>query len=107
MPGNGRRAFPQTGKTVKGLFLDYWDAHGGLAQQGYPISDQFQERSDLDGKTYIVQYFERSVIEWHPNNPDPYKVLPSGLTQVTKPTCPAEVYAQKLSPIGKTAIAPT
>ncbi len=34
------RTFQQTGKTVAGSFLKYWDSHGGLAQQGYPISDE-------------------------------------------------------------------
>ncbi len=28
------RTFTETGKTVKGKFLDYWNSHGGLAQQG-------------------------------------------------------------------------
>jgi carboxyl-terminal processing protease len=69
------RSFPQTGKTVTGAFLKYWDAHGGLAQQGYPISDEMQERSDTDGKNYKVQYFERAVFEAHPDNKAPYDVL--------------------------------
>jgi hypothetical protein len=73
------RQFPETGHAVSGLFLDYWQAHGGLAQQGYPISDMFRERSDLDGKTYTVQYFERSVLEYHPENKAPYNVLLSQL----------------------------
>ncbi len=67
--------FPETGKTVRGVFLDYWRTHGGLAQQGYPISDEFQERSDTDGKIYTVQYFERAVFEYHPENQPPYDVL--------------------------------
>src|SRR5262245_39469879 len=52
IPGDGSQTFPETGKTVNGLFLDYWNTHGGLAQQGYPISDVMEEVSDLDGKTY-------------------------------------------------------
>jgi glucose/arabinose dehydrogenase len=71
--------FPETGKTLGGIFRDYWNAHGGLAQQGFPISDEFQERSDLDGKTYTVQYFERAVFEHHPDNQPPYNVLLSQL----------------------------
>ena len=54
------RTFPQTGKTVSGSFLSYWDTHGGLAQQGYPVSEEMQERSDTNGKTYTVQYFDRA-----------------------------------------------
>jgi pimeloyl-ACP methyl ester carboxylesterase len=77
--GQGSVLFPETGKHVGGLFLKYWQAHGGLAQQGFPISEEFQERSDLDGKTYKVQYFERAVFEYHPENQAPYDVLLSQL----------------------------
>jgi hypothetical protein len=37
-----------------------------LRQQGYPISDEFIEVNQLDGKPYKVQYFERAVFEYHP-----------------------------------------
>jgi hypothetical protein len=73
------RLFPETGKHLGGLFRTYWESHGGLAQQGYPISDEFDEVSDLDGKTYRVQYFERAVFEFHPENQPPYNVLLSQL----------------------------
>jgi hypothetical protein len=73
------RTFPETGKRLGGLFRTYWESHGGLAQQGYPISDEFNEVSDLDGKTYKVQYFERAVFEHHPENQPPYNVLLSQL----------------------------
>ncbi len=43
-----------------GPFLIYWTSNGGLAQFGYPLSEQIQEVS-TDGKTYDVQYFERHV----------------------------------------------
>jgi carboxypeptidase T len=76
----GSVLFPETGKRLGGRFLDYWKSHGGLAQQGYPISDEFMERSDLDGKEYLVQYFERAVFEYHPENAgSPYEVLLSQL----------------------------
>ncbi|MEO8288160.1 MAG: plastocyanin/azurin family copper-binding protein [Chloroflexota bacterium] len=73
------RKFTETGKTVGGKFRAYWEANGGLAQQGYPISEEFQEKSALDGKTYTVQYFERAVFELHPENKAPYDVLLSQL----------------------------
>jgi pimeloyl-ACP methyl ester carboxylesterase len=79
IPGTGSETFPQTGKTVSGIFLDYWNKNGGLAQQGYPISDLMTEKSPLDGKTYAVQYFERAVFEYHPENQPPYNVLLSQL----------------------------
>ncbi|MGI8586283.1 MAG: hypothetical protein ACR2M0_01160 [Chloroflexia bacterium] len=74
------QTFSATGKTVCGLFLRYWREHGGLAQQGYPLSGEFSEQSQVDGKTYTVQYFERAVFERHPENAGtPYEVL---LTQL-------------------------
>ncbi len=75
----GSILFPETGKRVGGKFLDYWKSHGGVAQQGYPISEEFQEKSDLNGQTYLVQYFERAVFEYHPENSPPNDVLLSQL----------------------------
>ena len=77
--GPGELLFPETGKRLGGRFLEYWQAHGGLAQQGYPISEEFEEKSDLDGMTYTVQYFEKAVFEHHPENSPPYDVLLSQL----------------------------
>jgi hypothetical protein len=71
--------FPETGKRLGGSFLIYFMAHGGVPQQGLPISDEFNETSPLDGKTRVVQYFERAVFEWNPSNQPPYNVLLSQL----------------------------
>jgi hypothetical protein len=90
----GSIQFRETGKRLGGRFLQYWQQNGGLAQQGFPISDEFLEKSDLDGKTYRVQYFERAVFEMHPENKPPYDVLLSQLgkfrfdKEVPKPTPP-------------------
>ena len=46
------QTFTQTGHKVCGKFLTYWQQHGGLAQQGYPLSEEFVETSDLNGKPY-------------------------------------------------------
>jgi hypothetical protein len=79
LPGASAQAniynFPQTGKSLSGRFLDYWQSHGGLEQQGYPISDVLAEKSGIDGKVYTVQYFERTVFEHHPENAAPNDVL--------------------------------
>ena len=71
--------FPETGFTVGGRFLEYWQENGGLPQQGYPISNEFEEVSELNGLTYTVQYFERAVFELHPENAPPFDVLLSQL----------------------------
>jgi hypothetical protein len=96
IPGTSMRTFVETGKTVNGLFLDYWDQNGGLSQQGYPISSVLGEVSDLDHKPYTVQYFERAVFEYHPENKSPYDVLLSQLgTFQYKKKYPAGALNQK------------
>ncbi len=75
--------FTETGHALCGRFLTYWQDHGGLAQQGFPVSDLFSEQSPTDGRTYQVQYFERAVFEYHPELPGTDKVL---LSQVGRET---------------------
>src|SRR5688572_12572638 len=52
--------FKETGFWLQGEFRQYWETSGGLFVHGYPISGVFKE-GDL-----FVQYFERSVFEFHP-----------------------------------------
>jgi hypothetical protein len=67
--------FTETGQQVCGQFLDYWRAHGGLAQQGLPLTDSFTEISPTNNQPYTVQYFERARFEYHPENQPPFQVL--------------------------------
>jgi hypothetical protein len=55
------RLFQETGKSICGIVLEYWEQHGGLAQHGYPFSDAADEVSY--GQRHRMQYFERSVLE--------------------------------------------
>jgi hypothetical protein len=73
-PTNEELCFPQTGKCVRGRFLDQWRGAGGLPINGYPLSEVFTETLE-DGKQYQVQYFERVRMEYHPENQPPYDVL--------------------------------
>jgi thermitase len=73
-PTDGARYFPETGHTLRGAFLSYWQANGGLPIFGYPISEAFVERGE-DGNEYVVQYFERHRLEQHPENAPPYNIL--------------------------------
>jgi hypothetical protein len=73
-PAPGTRYFPETGHNLGGSFGRYWEANGGLAQFGYPLTDELKETLE-DGGTYTVQYFERARFEYHPENPPPYDVL--------------------------------
>ena len=73
LPSGQSRLFAETGRSVRGPFLTHWQTRGGLAIYGLPLSDEFVEVL-ADGKPYTVQYFERARFEWHPENPEPYKV---------------------------------
>ncbi|HEY0071872.1 MAG TPA: Zn-dependent exopeptidase M28 [Chloroflexia bacterium] len=102
LPGTGSHKFPETGKTVTGIFLDYWTRNGGVAQLGYPISEVMGEVSELNGKTYTVQYFERAVFEYHSENQPPYDVLLSQLgTFQYKKKYPGGPANQQVSNVGE------
>ncbi len=70
----GAMYFAQTGHNLSGRFRAYWEGNGGLAIFGYPLSEEFTETLE-DGRPYLVQYFERVRLEYHPQNPVPYDVL--------------------------------
>lgn len=83
--------FPQTNHNVcnqsDGLgFMSYWQSHGLLEEQlnayqrslslfGLPLTEAHVETNATNGKPYLTQWFERARFEWHPENPDQYKVL--------------------------------
>ncbi len=68
--------FEETGHNLSGTLQQYWQEHGGLAVHGYPITEAFEEVNPTDHKAYLVQYFERSRFELHPENAgSPYEVL--------------------------------
>ena len=62
--------FAETGQWVRGKFLQFWRAYGGLDVFGYPLTGELEE----DGLT--VQYFERARFELHPDAwPERFDVL--------------------------------
>jgi Tol biopolymer transport system component len=81
----GCRYFPETGHNLCEPFLSVWRTNGlefdgrpgtseaeSLALFGMPISDKMR----ADGSQALdEQWFERARFEYHPNNPDEYKVL--------------------------------
>ena len=68
--------FEATGHNLCFGFRSYWEAFGGLAIYGYPISEEFVERNPDTGELYTVQYFERARFEWHPGEfPPRFDVL--------------------------------
>ncbi|HEU4324998.1 MAG TPA: hypothetical protein VFS21_17795 [Roseiflexaceae bacterium] len=78
--------YPQTGQAIDPLFWNYWRTHGlelgdpgvsereALALWGYPLTGLTNEVLP-DGTTLKVQWYERARFEYHPGNPEPYKVL--------------------------------
>ena len=70
-PGADCEYFTETGHWVCDEFLDYFETRGGLEIFGYPLTEAY-----VDARLGLkVQYFQRARMEWHPGNPDPYKVL--------------------------------
>ena len=69
-PGENRPAGPtcalfgETGHQVCGAFLSYWRSNGGLERFGLPLTESFF--TELEGRIYVVQYFERRRFEFHP-----------------------------------------
>jgi hypothetical protein len=57
---------------------------------GLPISTHFDERR-ADGSQHMVQYFERGLLEWHPEAPVGAKVVVMLLGENDTPAAPAEV----------------
>lgn len=63
----------ETGFSVCFAFLEFFDAHSGLAILGYPISPfEYQDNR-------IVQYFQNGRLEWHPAKPDGQRVVTGDL----------------------------
>lgn len=73
-PRKGLIHFAETQHNVAPDFFAYWQANGGLAQFGYPLTEEFTQQLS-DGKSYTVQYFERARFERHPENAAPYNIL--------------------------------
>jgi hypothetical protein len=60
--------FPETGHNVCDQFLEFFASRGGAEIFGYPITERFIENG------WLVQYFQRVRMEYHPENPPRYHV---------------------------------
>ena len=63
---NDRLYFLESGHTLGGAFRRFWELNGAVSRLGYPISEEVSEANPLDGQVRTVQYFERAVLELHP-----------------------------------------
>jgi hypothetical protein len=56
-------------------FASYWKAAGGLPRLGLPLGPAAKEVDPETGRTFMMQWFERARLEWHPENQPPHDVL--------------------------------
>ncbi len=91
-PAAGCRWVPATGHNVCNQagasgFRTYWETHGlefdgqsgvseseSLALFGLPLTAA-QTETNANGDTVLTQWFERARFEWHPDQPDEFRVL--------------------------------
>ena len=71
MPTNDEAWVAPTGYAVAGPWLDFFRSHGDVDYIGYPRSPLVAD--PLDPKQ-CIQYFQRLVLEWHPDNPPEYRI---------------------------------
>ena len=57
--------FNETGHNLSNAFKAYFDANGGVARFGLPLTEEFTERNTADDKVYTIQYFERARFEYN------------------------------------------
>ena len=62
--------FPETGQASVNYYWQFWkNTPNALRILGYPISMPFVQESFTEpGKYYLVQYYERAILEEHPEN---------------------------------------
>lgn len=85
-PASQSRYFSDTGFTVQGDFLLFFDNFGGTESLGRPIS------AEMTAGGWRVQYFEKGRLEYHPENEPAYRVTVGwlgDLLQRRRPPIPA------------------
>jgi hypothetical protein len=74
----------QTGHSIGADWLAFVQAHGGIDNFGYPRTEVI---SDPISSGQTVQYFQRLIVEWHPNNPAGYQFQRRLLGDALYPGC--------------------
>ncbi|MFN8383373.1 MAG: hypothetical protein U0V02_15630 [Anaerolineales bacterium] len=70
------RVYSETGYSVCFAFLEFFDQYGGVEQFGYPISGfEYHENK-------IVQYFQKTRLEWQPWKTEGQRVAVSDLGRI-------------------------
>src|SRR4029079_16700614 len=63
-----RACFDGVAYCSENAFLAFWQRHGGVEITGLPVSQPF-----VDDRGLIVQFYERAIMEWHPENEARYQ----------------------------------
>ncbi len=87
-PNNSEAWTAPTGYAVSGIWLDFFRGNGDVDYIGYPRSPVMPD--PLNSKQ-CVQYFQRLVIEWHPENEPAFRLQRRLLAQelIDEPAAPA------------------
>ena len=95
-----KRAFDVTGHTVSGEWLAWFNRNGGIDNNGLPRSEVIVD--PITGQW--VQYFQRVVLEWHPENPPAHRIQRRLLGDALYPGAdPALDPATATVPVGSSA----
>jgi hypothetical protein len=71
-PRPGAFYFAESGHSISPLFQRYWEQNGGLAEFGYPLTEEFESLG------LQVQYFQRARFEYHPGSATPIELTQLG-----------------------------
>ncbi len=88
------RFFPETGHTLREAFELFWEQHDGPSLFGAPISEEF-ETITADGQRRIVQYFERAVFAYYPEDGS-VRLEPLGWAALVRQRIQAPTLAQQI-----------
>ena len=72
-PAPALRYFADSGHILQGGFRDFWESRQGDILLGLPLTEEFAEQY-TDGALETVQYFERGVLEYHPDAPAGHQI---------------------------------
>ncbi len=120
-PKDGCLWFDQTGHNICNIqgglgFKAYWESNGlkiagldnysrSLQLFGLPLTEPKTE-TNANGDTVLTQWFERARFEWHPGNPDQFKVLLGLLGKEVRggnPSIPPPPAPPPVTPVAPTA----
>ena len=86
--------FSEARPALHGPFLTYWERSDGMQLLGAPLSEVFEGLA-ADGRRRTMQYFERGVLAYHPED-DRVQLEPLGWVTLVRDRIQDAPYAQQL-----------